>query len=43
MSLKGDCHELDVSPNLDLLVTFGMFVESFIRNFTISSYLICCD
>ncbi len=24
MSLKGDCHELDVSPNLELLVTFGM-------------------
>ncbi len=24
MSLEGDCHELEVTPNLELLVTFGM-------------------
>jgi hypothetical protein len=40
----GDCHEVRVTPNLELLVTFGMsleeFVMSFIHNFTTSSYLI---
>jgi hypothetical protein len=25
MSLEGDCHEVEVTPNLELLVTFGMF------------------
>jgi hypothetical protein len=24
MSLDGDCHEFEVTPNLELLVTFGM-------------------
>ncbi len=24
MSLEGDCHELEVTPNLELLVAFGM-------------------
>ncbi len=24
MSLEGDCHEVEVTPNLELLVTFGM-------------------
>jgi hypothetical protein len=24
MSLEGDCHEVVVTPNLELLVTFGM-------------------
>ncbi len=23
MSLEGDCHEVEVTPNLELLVTFG--------------------
>jgi hypothetical protein len=27
MSLEGDCHEVEVTPNLDLLVTFGMSWE----------------
>ena len=27
MSLEGDCHELEVTPNLELLVTFGMSLE----------------
>jgi hypothetical protein len=44
MSLKGDCHEVEVNPNLELLVTFSMSLEgiamSFIQNFTSSSYLI---
>jgi hypothetical protein len=26
MNLEGDCHEIEVTPNLELLVTFG---ESF--------------
>jgi hypothetical protein len=24
MSLEGDCHEVEVTPNLKLFVTFGM-------------------
>jgi hypothetical protein len=24
MSLEGECHEVEVTPNLDLLVNFGM-------------------
>jgi hypothetical protein len=24
MKLEGDCHELEVTPNLELLVTFAM-------------------
>jgi hypothetical protein len=27
MSLEGDCRELEVTPNLELLVTFGMSLE----------------
>jgi hypothetical protein len=27
MSLEGDCHELEVTPNLELLVIFGMKLE----------------
>jgi hypothetical protein len=27
MSLEGDCHEVDVVPNLELLVTFGTSLE----------------
>jgi hypothetical protein len=27
MSLEGDCHELEVTPNLELLVTFRMSLE----------------
>jgi hypothetical protein len=27
MSLKGDCHEVEVTPNLEFLVTFGMSLE----------------
>jgi hypothetical protein len=26
MSLKEDCHEVEVTPNLELLVTFGMIL-----------------
>jgi hypothetical protein len=28
MSLGEDCHELEVTPNLELLVTFGMSLEA---------------
>jgi hypothetical protein len=27
MSLEGDCHEIEVTPNLELLVTFDMSLE----------------
>jgi hypothetical protein len=27
MSLKGDCHDIEVNPNLVLLVTIGMSLE----------------
>ena len=27
MSLEGDCHELEVTPNLEFLVTFGIILE----------------
>jgi hypothetical protein len=27
LSLEEDCHELEVTPNLELLVTFGMSLE----------------
>jgi hypothetical protein len=27
MSLEGDCHEVEVTPNLELLVTFGKGLE----------------
>jgi hypothetical protein len=27
MSLYGDCHEVEVTPNLELLVTFGVSFE----------------
>ncbi len=26
-SLEGDCHEVEITPNLELLVTFGMSLE----------------
>ncbi len=43
MSLEGDCHDIEVTPNLELLVTFGMSLEGvcneLIPNFTTSSYL----
>jgi hypothetical protein len=29
MSLEGDCHEGEVTPILELLVTFGMSLEGF--------------
>jgi hypothetical protein len=32
MSLNGDCHEVEVTPNLELLVTFGMRLEG-----------VCCE
>jgi hypothetical protein len=27
MSLEGDCHKVEVTPNLEFLVTFGMSLE----------------
>jgi hypothetical protein len=27
MSLEGDCHELEVTPNLEWLISFGMSLE----------------
>ncbi len=27
MSLDGDCHEVEVTPNLELLATLGMSLE----------------
>ncbi len=27
MSSEGECHEVEVKPNLELLVTFGMSLE----------------
>ena len=27
MHLKGDCHEVEITPNLELLVTFGINLE----------------
>jgi hypothetical protein len=27
MSLEGDCQEVEVTPNLELLVTFGMRLD----------------
>jgi hypothetical protein len=27
MSLEGDCHEVEVTPNLEYLVTFGVSLE----------------
>jgi hypothetical protein len=29
MSLEGDCHEVEVTPNFELLVTNGMSLEGF--------------
>ncbi len=31
MSLGGDCHEIEVTPNLELLVTLGMSLEGVCR------------
>ncbi len=27
MSSEGDCHEVEITPNLELLVTFGMSLK----------------
>ncbi len=27
VSLEGDCHELEVTPNMELLVAFGMSLK----------------
>jgi hypothetical protein len=27
MSLEGDCHEVEFTPNLELLVTFGISLK----------------
>jgi hypothetical protein len=27
LSLEGECHEVEVTPNLELLVTFGLSLE----------------
>jgi hypothetical protein len=27
MSLEGDCHDVEVTPNLESLVTFGVSLE----------------
>ena len=40
MSLEGDCHKLEVTPNLELLVTFGMSLEGVCHNFTTNLHLI---
>jgi hypothetical protein len=44
MSLEGDSNKLEVTPNLEFLITFGVYLEgfvmSFIPNFPTSSYLI---
>jgi hypothetical protein len=43
MSLDGDCHEIEVTPNLKLLVTFEMSLKGVcheLPNFTTSLYLI---
>jgi hypothetical protein len=34
MSLEGDCCEVEITPNLDLLVTFGMSLVEFAIDFT---------
>jgi hypothetical protein len=31
MSLEGDCHEVETTPNLELLVTFGISLEGVCR------------
>jgi hypothetical protein len=40
MSLEGDSHEVEVTPNLESLITFGMSLEGVISLYTSSSYLI---
>ena len=41
MSLEGDCRELEVIQNLELLVTFGMSLKKVCKElFTINSCLI---
>jgi hypothetical protein len=34
MSLEGDCHEVEVTPILELLVTFGISLEQVCHDFT---------
>jgi hypothetical protein len=29
MSLEGDCHKVEITPNLELLVTFGIIRREF--------------
>jgi hypothetical protein len=36
MSLEGDCHEVEITPNLELLVTFGLSLEGVGHELTIS-------
>jgi hypothetical protein len=47
MSLEGDCREVEATPNLELLVTFGMSLEEvcheFYTEFHIKLNLICFD
>jgi hypothetical protein len=45
MSFEGDCHEVEVTPNLELLLIFGYELGgsldmSFIRSFNTKSKLI---
>jgi hypothetical protein len=34
MSLEGDSHELEVTPNLELLVAFGMCLDGVCHEFS---------
>jgi hypothetical protein len=34
MKFEGDCHEVEVIPNLELLVTFGMSFERLCHELT---------
>jgi hypothetical protein len=33
MILEGDCHEVEVTPNLELFVSFGMMLEEVCHEF----------
>jgi hypothetical protein len=37
MSLEGDCHEVEITPNLELLVTFGMSLKVYKNPLKIAS------
>jgi hypothetical protein len=43
MTLEGDCHKVQVTPYLELLVTFGVSLEGVIHNLTTSLCLIWSD